>query len=255
MLRRSVDLLLMPLGCSLLLGVAAIALAIWFKRRRERPGSRFPIALGVAAVLVLYLSSIRPVGVLMSNWLERSYPVRPPDAIERVDAVMVLGGSSYMVRRNSGEITLDPGPRFEAAMLLFEAGRASKLVLSGAGSKIPGDQRSEGEHLRDEALRRGVPDDAIIVTDTVFTTADEARVLAALTREHGWTRVAITTSAAHMARAIRLARAEGLDAMPFTSDVSPPPNAQPWMLDWLPSVDGIWRTTRSWHEILGRLAD
>ena len=254
MFRRIADAILMPLGFSWLLGFAAIILLILVRKRTKGKGRTIAFILGFASVTLLYVSSIRPTSALLMWWVERAHPVRSPLEVEPVDAVFALGGGPAIVRRHDGELLLDPGPRFEAAMKLIEADRARILVLSGTGSKIPGDAQSESAHLRVEAIRRGVDPARIAETPPVATTGDEARVLAQLARERGWTRVAITTESWHMPRAVALFEREGLTIVPFSSGRSPPPPAQPRILDWLPTMDGLWRTTRAWHEVLGRLA-
>ncbi len=254
MLRRTVDYLVMPIGLSITLALAALVLFIIVRNRKGPWGKRAAWSLGALAVLILYVASIRPTADLLTAWAERSYEVRPVETMEPVDAVMVLGGATVVSRRRSGEVYLQPGPRFEAAMELFQAGRVGTIVLSGCGSQIPGDPRREGDHLRDEALRRGVDASRLVISPFVQTTGDETRVLAEIAKERGWTRVAIATEAGHMWRAIPMAKACGLDAIPFTTDQQPPLPAQPPLLRWLPNAQCLQRSTRAWHEILGRLA-
>lgn len=251
--RRIADLLVMPLGMTFLLGITSLLLVLICRKDSRRTGRRVGFLLGVAAVAVLYLSSIRPTSQLLMWSIERSYPVQSAEAVAPVDAVFVFGGGPAIVRRADGTLLLDPGPRFDAAMRLIEADRARVLVLSAAGSKIPGDVLNEAEHLRTEALRRGVAPDRIADIPSVLTTGDEVRALIELSAARGWKRVALCTESWHLWRAMHMAQAPGIQFVPYSSGPSPPPTAQPWLLDWLPSMDSLWRTTRAWHEILGRL--
>lgn len=255
MLRRSIDYFVMPLGMSIELGIAALLLYLVCRKQSRPWGRRIAFALGCGAILILYLSSIRVTAESLTAWVEREYPPRPVGEIEAVDAVMVLGGGTLVAKRRDGTVTLDPGPRFEAVMELMAAGRARVLVLSGTGSQAPGDPRTEGEHLRDEAMRRGLDASRIVITPMVRTTGDEARVLAELVRQHGWTNVAVATDAAHMGRALSLVREQGIHAIPFSTSFEPPLPAQPPALKWLPTAASLHRTTRAWHELLGRLAN
>jgi len=244
----------MPVGISLELGIAALLLIILFRKQARPIGRRIACALGIVSILILYASSIRLTAEGLTAFVERDYPPLPIDRIEPVDAVFVLGGGSVPIRRRDGSFGLETGPRFEAAMELVSANRARMLVLSGCGSQAPGDPRGEGDHLRDQALRRGVDAERILITPFVRTTGDEARAIAELSKQHGWSRVAIATDAGHMGRALALARAEGAPAVPFTTGYDPPLPAQPALLGWLPTAAALHRTTQAWHEILGRLA-
>lgn len=254
MLRQIADLLLMPLGFCLAVGAASLLLSLLGRTESRRWMRRAAFSLGLAAVGLLYLASIRPTGELLLWLIERPYPVVAPETIEPVDAVFVFGGGTPIVRRSDDTPALDSGARFDAAMRLFEAGRAKFLVLSGAGSTIPGDPRSQADHQREEALRRGVPGDRILDTPPVLTTADEVREVTALARRLGWRRVAFATESHHLGRALMLGRNSGLELVPFSSGRAPPPIARHWMLTLLPSLESLGRTTRAWHEILGRLA-
>lgn len=254
-LRRVIDYLLMPIGLAWVLGLAAL-LVFFISRNRSKGWSRrLAFGLGVAAVVVLYVGSIRPTAAVLMAWLEAPYPVKEAIEIEPVDAVMVLGGATTIVRRSDGGLAVDPGRRFEAAMRLIEGNRARILVLSGAGPRVPNDPRTEAEHLRELAILRGIPPDRIVATPHVATSGDEVRELAALAREHRWARVAITTDSWHLGRALRLAAHEGLQAIPFSSGRAPPPPLQPWLLDWIPGLEGLTYTTNAWHEMLGHFAD
>lgn len=255
MLRRSIDYFVMPLGISLELGIVALLLFMICRKQSRPLGRRIAWTLGAAAILVLYSSSIRPTAETLTAWAERAHPVKPIESIEPVDAVMVFGGGTEVALHRDGRSYLETGPRFEAAMELVRAGRARILVLSGAGSQAPGDPRSEGDHLRDEAVRRGVDPSRILITPPVRTTGDEIRVIGQMAKEHGWARVALATDAGHMGRALPLALAQGIPAIPFTTNALPPLPAQPAPLHWLPTALSLHRTTRAWHEILGRLAN
>lgn len=255
MLRRVIDALVMPLGIAWMLALAALLLFVLAKRSSRQRGYKASFLMAIAALIVFYFGSIQPTGNVLLAWLERPFPVQPASAIERVDAVMVLGGAPAITQRLDGTMLLDPGRRFEAAMSLIEADRARLLVLSGTNSGMPGDSRSEADHLRAEAERRGVDPARILSTPVVATTGEEMRALAAMAQANGWTRVAITTESWHLRRAMALARRSGLQPIPFSSGVAPRQPKQPWVVDWIPSLDGVWRTTRAWHELLGHFAN
>jgi len=205
--------------------------------------------------MVLYFGSIRATGIFLTHWLERPFPMMAPESIDPVDAVMVFGGSTMYAQHGDDDFVLYPGPRFEQALKLYHAGRAGALVLSRCGTRMPGDVLSEGEHLREKAVHLGIPEEAIIITPQVRTTGEEARALGAIARERGWKRIALVTDAFHLRRTVSLVAGEGLEPVPFPSTGLTQPGDQSPVLGWIPSIEGVWYTTRAWHEILGRLVD
>jgi uncharacterized SAM-binding protein YcdF (DUF218 family) len=107
--------------------------------------------------------------------------------LRQADAIVVLGAAQYNGR---------PSPvlqaRLDHALGLYDRGLAARMVFTG-GVGV-GDTLSEGEVSRRYAVRHGVPESAILV------------------ERHG------TTSAASVAAAARLMRAEGLVSALIVSD-------------------------------------
>jgi uncharacterized SAM-binding protein YcdF (DUF218 family) len=105
-----------------------------------------------------------------------------------VDAALVLSGDVDLLR-------------VRRAAALYRENQVGALLLTGAG--VAGDNALA---LRQEAVKLGVPADAIL-TETVSTTTHENLLFAApIIRAQGWRRVALVTSEAHMGRAERVAR-------------------------------------------------
>ena len=126
---------------------------------------------GLVALVVLYLCSIPLVSDGLIGWLETRYPEIPVAECSQQDAVVVLGGilspkSAGSDRPNWAESV----ERFEAGVTLVEAGKAGRLVFTGARIPWENGMTTEGEELRREAIARGVPADKIIVTREVDNT-------------------------------------------------------------------------------------
>jgi uncharacterized SAM-binding protein YcdF (DUF218 family) len=140
--------------------------------------------------------------------------------------------------------------RFFAGVELWEAGKNPTLVFTGGGPDRPG-VPTEGEILRDTAVRMGVNPAAIVVTGRVTTTLDEADALACLVSEPGPDRPAglaegrrllLVTSAFHLPRATRAFERYGFEVVGYPVDFqsSDPTGWCAPML--LPEVDPKFRT-------------
>jgi uncharacterized SAM-binding protein YcdF (DUF218 family) len=211
---------------------------------------RWPV---IAAVAVLYVSSMPLVGSTLFRRLESAYPPTGLDVVEKADALVVLGGifgpsAQPGVLPNISE----SGERLEAGIQLWEKKRAPWLVFTGG--RVPWDKghEVEGERGAQVAKSRGIPAAHIVVTAEVGNTADEARVVEALMRERGWKKIILVTSAWHLPRAARQFRNAGVDFVPFPVDYQIDPKAPITLLDFLPSAGGLRQTElalREWYGI------
>jgi uncharacterized SAM-binding protein YcdF (DUF218 family) len=198
--------LVLPLNVALALGLWGI----W--RRQWRTVS--------VALLVLLLASNRGVSWVATRMAEQWAVALEPASMPTADAIVVL---------SAGRLPA-PGPvvryewvdvdRFVGGLDLFRAGRAPLLVFTGAPVMPEQNQPTEGSLLTAEALSRGVPAEATVVTPYVFNTADEAREVAVLLRDRGVSspRVLLVTSAFHMPRAVSLFEQQGLQVYPYPVD-------------------------------------
>lgn len=153
-------------------------------------------ALGLVVVLAAWLAE---------RSLERSSAARivadpaalPPDLADG-RAGLVLGAAP---------IGPEGGPnryfeyRLDAAALLWRAGKVRLLLLSGA----PG----EPEAMRAGLVARGVPETALRLDDGGLRTRDSLRRARTV---FGQKRLIVVSQRFHLARALFLARADGLDA-------------------------------------------
>lgn len=149
-------------------------------------------ALGLLAALAAWLAE---------RSLERSSAARivsDPSVLPAGDAGLVLGAAP---------IGPEGGPnryfeyRLDAAALLWRAGKVPLLLLSGA----PG----EPEAMRAGLVARGVPETALRLDDGGLRTRDSLQRARTV---FGQTRLIVVSQRFHLARALFLARADGLDA-------------------------------------------
>jgi uncharacterized SAM-binding protein YcdF (DUF218 family) len=231
LLNKILPLFFLPFGvvCGLVL------FALW--RKKWWPG--------LVALAVLYVCSIPLVAGRLIGWLETRYPEIPLASVEPADAVVVLGGIIAPKRKGSDQANWsDSVERFEAGVALVQAGKAGRLVFTGA--KMPWEDRetTEGEELRREAIARGVPPEKILVTREIANTATEAQAVAGLMKADGWKRVILVTTGWHMPRSALLFRRAGVDCIIFPVDFRSDPARGVSLIDFMPNATS-WQLTET----------
>ena len=169
-------------------------------RRRRRHGSarprRWRWLLRLALLAVLWLGGV-------AAWIVH---VGGRDQAGPADAIVVLGAAAYDIR---------PSPvfteRIRHGIDLYERGYAPTLVFTGGYGD--GARFSESQVARRFAVRAGVPEDAILIETLSRTTRQNLSRSRDLLSEHGLQRVIVVSDPLHMARALRLSRELGIDAL------------------------------------------
>jgi uncharacterized SAM-binding protein YcdF (DUF218 family) len=168
--------------------------------RVNRPRSRIRRLFG-ALVKLLLLCTLWLLGV--ATWIVY---VGDRDQAAPADAILVLGAAAYDAR---------PSPVFQErirhALDLYRRGYADTLVFTGGYGY--GARFSESQVARRYAMREGVPADAILIETLSRTTYENLREARALMLERGLQRIIVVSDPLHMARALRLARRLGIDAV------------------------------------------
>ena len=233
LLRKFIEALALPLGLAGLLVLAAL-----LARRR------WWAVLGVA---ILWVASAPVTALTLMKGLESAYPELTVAEALHTDAVVMLAGGILRGVSKSGLQWGECSTRFFTAVELMLTGKARILILTdGPG---PGERQSSyGGVLRAEAIRRGVPEDGIILIGPVGTTQDEAREVAALP---GIGDILLVTSAFHEARAIMLFSAFGLHVTPFPTDLRNFPQRRLNGMDFVPLADGVRATDVALREYYG----
>ncbi len=135
------------------------------------------------------------------------------DQAAPADAIIVLGAAAYDAR---------PSPvleeRIRHGIDLYRRGLAKHLIFTGGFGK--GARFSESQVAQRYALRHGVPKQAILIETESRTTRQNLQQAAALMRTHHFERAIIVSDPLHMARALRLARESGIDALGSSTPTS-----------------------------------
>jgi uncharacterized SAM-binding protein YcdF (DUF218 family) len=156
------------------------------------------VLLGTALLAVLvWLVSLASVII----WSRR-------DTVRTASAIVVLGAAQYVGR---------PSPvlraRLDHAIRLHRRGVAPYIVFTGGIGT--GDTTSEAEVSRAYALRRGVPDSAILVETEGRDTRESLESVAGIMRRRRLSTAVLVSDPFHMARLRILATQLGI--VPYTS--------------------------------------
>jgi uncharacterized SAM-binding protein YcdF (DUF218 family) len=237
-LNKLLPIFVLPLGWVVALLVVALV------RRR-----RWPL---VAALVVLYVSSMPLVGSGLFRWLETGYGSLAVAAVEPADAIVALGGIFGPTPLPGRVLNVgEAGERLEAGIELWQAKRAPWLVFTGGRTPWAIQHEVEGAQSARVAIGRGVSAEQVLVTREVGNTADEARAVADLMRERGWKKIILVTSAWHMRRAARQFRKAGVDFIPFPVDYQVTPRQPLTVLDFLPQAGALHATEAVLRECYG----
>jgi uncharacterized SAM-binding protein YcdF (DUF218 family) len=179
--------------------------AVGEARRRRQLGRRVLGATGLALICIWALTTAE---IVITGRRDESRPAA---------AIVVLGAAQYVGR---------PSPvlraRLDHAIELWRSGLAPRLIVTGGRGE--GDTTSEAAVSRRYALRRGVPDSAIVLESTGRTTRESLRGVAAIMNSQPRRDVILVSDPFHMLRLAILARRFGL--VPLTSPTRTSPISQ-----------------------------
>jgi uncharacterized SAM-binding protein YcdF (DUF218 family) len=102
--------------------------------------------------------------------------------------------------------------RLEAGAQAFHAGRATHLIITGAG---------ETDAMLHVLISLGVPADHILIEPRATSTQENAQLSAALMRDHAFDHALVVTQPFHMRRALRCFTRAGLSCEPLAAPGTP----------------------------------
>ncbi len=227
---KLVLLFVYPLGASLLIGAVALALSFTSWRR---------IGQGLlgCALVALWISAT-PVFAHWLNWrLGSQIPLASLESLPESDVVILLGGT--------------PGPRIVHALSLYRAGKAPLIVITGGNKPWQKAVIPEAQRVADLLVEFGVPHSALVLETASRTTRENAVNTAAMFKVHGWRNGLLVTSSTHMPRALAAFQKVGVSVTPAATDIYSGPFKIDGLLDLLPDVEALDRTTSAIKEVLG----
>ena len=241
LLKKLLTALILPPTGPLLLALGGLWLAT-AQNRRWRTGGLWLASLSLLGLLVL---SIPVVGRALMAPLEPHPPISRAQ-LQRVQAIVILGGGSYSGASEYGDDTVGPATleRLRYGARLARASRLPLLVTAGA----PSGGRAEGE-LMSEVLESEFGVKVRWVEAASRDTAENASLSAPLLKAAGISRIALLSHGWHLPRAIPLFENQGFEVTPAPMGFSAAPSAG-WA-EMLPQDLGTSR--EALHEYLGLL--
>jgi uncharacterized SAM-binding protein YcdF (DUF218 family) len=161
---------------------------------------RYPLLTATLVVLLVAAGGL--VATTVAVW--RAAHHDEASRVEQADAIVVLGAAQY-----DGQ----PSPVFQGrldhAVLLFERGFATRILVLGAGQ--PGEDFTEAEAGAHYLVGEGVPDESVIPSPRGQTTWDSLRAAADLMDEQGLHSAFLVSDPWHNLRIRRMARDLGIE--------------------------------------------
>ena len=225
----------------LMLVIGLIVLGIIFNLRK----------FSLIGIIILILSSLPIISNKFIAYLEKDYQPIEISEIENVDAIVVLSG---MIRVIGDEENLkyeftDSVDRFFAGLDLFNNNKSPILILTRG--KMPWSLGiAEGEYLKELAIKYGVSEENIILTDEVQNTDQEAKAIKEILTEDA--KIILVTSAFHMPRAEKVFKAANINLIPYPVDFQNS-KSKTTMMDFIPSAGSLSQTSQFVREMIGRL--
>lgn len=184
--------------------------------------------------------------------LEKGMVLQHADKMPKADAIVVLSGVLTTIEGEGRLLTewLDPD-RYFGGIALYKAGKAPKLIFTRGQLPWMENTIPEGEHLKLKAIEDGVPQNAILLTDIVENTEDEAIAISTLLGKFPDAKILLVTSAFHMPRALNVFQAQGLDIIPYPVDFKVRAEKTTFM-SYLTSARALAQTSLFVREMLGR---
>lgn len=168
----------------------------------------FGVLVGAVVMLALGVGALVALG----------HALAVEDPLAKVDVIVAVSG--------------DRGPRTETAVRLWKQGYAPLLLFSG-GSLDP-ESVSSAELMKRDAVRLGVPPDAILVEPDSTTTEENARLVSRFMSRMGLRTAILVTSPYHQRRAsVLFTRAFDAAGLEFRNHPARDPEWDPdrWWLD------------------------
>ena len=207
---------------------------------------------GILAVSILIICSLPIFSNKLITSLENEYMLSDASSAKTADAIVVLSG---MVRTINGKNGLsyewgEASDRIFAGIELIKKNKAPIMILTGG--KLPWSVgKPEGEHLRDVAIKYGVPNKNILLTENVENTDQEAKAVGKLLNKTS-PKIILVTSAFHMPRAQKVFEAVGINIEPFAVDFLSEADKYT-IMNFIPSAGALNQTSFFIRELIGRL--
>ena len=208
--------------------------------------------ISLIGVSILIVCSLPIVSDKLVAYLESDYQLSKPSNVEPADAIVVLSGMIKTINSKEG-LDYEFGgavDRIFAGIDLFKEEKAPKLILTRG--KLPWSIGiPEGEYLKDFAIKNGISENHIFLTENVENTDQEAKAIQKLLSKDN-PRVILVTSAFHLPRARIVFEAADINVVPFPVDFLKGLSKLTFM-SFIPSANALSGTSFFVREMMGRI--
>jgi uncharacterized SAM-binding protein YcdF (DUF218 family) len=193
------------------------ALVLLFGRGRKPAVGR---ALLVGLLVLYWAMSLPPVARGLQMLALTRPPARQSAAPASHAVPIVVLGNGTMAWAGEGVVidVLLPQTGYNTIAAIERYRRFPESTVIVSGGKARDDATPEAVVIRDALVKSGVPEDHIVLESTSKNTREQAREVARLLKGQGIHACVLTTAAEHMARAIDLFQAEGIEAIPAAAE-------------------------------------
>ena len=202
-------------------------------------------------IVILVIFSMPIISGKLIAYLESDFELTKPSKVETADAVVVLSGMVSTIKTKDG-LDYEWGgavDRFFTGIDLFNLNKAPTLIFTGG--KLPWSIGvPEGEFLREEAIKLGIPKKDILLTENVENTDQEAKAIKKILSLDN-PKVILVTSAFHMPRAQLVFEVAGINVIPFPVDFKNGAGKLTFM-NFIPSANSFASTSFFVREMIGR---
>ena len=203
-------------------------------------------------LLVLFFCSLPVISNNLIAYLEKDYTLQDASSINETDAIVVLSGMVTAIK--TGETFKyefgDGVDRVLSGMDLFNNNKAPLLIFTRG--KLPWQLGlPEGEYLKEFAIKYGISEEKILLTDNVQNTDEEAKSVKRLLNTND-AEIILVTSAFHMPRAKKVFEAANIRIIPFAVDFNRS-TKKTTLMDFIPTARSLSETSFFVREMIGRL--
>ena len=232
----------------LLFLLTGLAIANLWRKRQE---SRRRLLLLTLAFAACALVSLPMVGYLALASLEWRYPplvTLPADS----DAIVVLSGYVRSPDKYQPHAELGAGTMYRClqAAEVYHQGKALPVLVSGGKVNPDAAGPTAAQAMRDFLISIGVRERDLITEDESRTTYENAVESVKKLKQRGLKKIILVTEAAHMYRAVRCFRSQGIEVVPAGCNYRATEFGYS-LFDFLPSPSGAGGCREAFHEWLG----
>jgi len=206
-------------------------------------------------ILYLWTFSIGFVSDLLWKLVEYPYQRIDENSAPAADAIVVLSSTGLTKTPGKGTIIEWRNPnRFLAGVTLFQKKKAPILFFTGGSTPYKKTSKDVGTLSKEHAISLGIPSEAIITTQRVVNTAQEAIEISKILKpSNSPSKILLVTSAFHMKRAKKQFERQGLFVHPFPVEFKST-RFSPWQspYQWMPNSHSLNKSSQALREILGR---